>query len=635
MAPTNPTTLATRARDENPTPKTRAGALARMAEAEETLRAIGAGEIDAFVVSDGGSGQRVFTLVNADRPYRMFVENMRDGAATLSSGGLILYANRRLAELLASSRDEIVGSAMDAFVDGDVSMTTLAGRDALGSAVELDLVDSNGARVPVVIGISPLDLDGERLTCLTFTDLSAQRAQDREIARLGQAQAERMADLQAAQVALTKQATHDALTGLPNRALLVDRIDQALFQSRRNGRFTAVLFVDLDEFKQVNDTHGHAAGDALLRDVADRLVTILRPMDTVARIGGDEFVVLAPDIKSRADAVDMSVRLVSELSLRRDSTANPERVAASVGLAIDVGGAGTAESLLHEADTAMYKAKSRGGARAEAFGETLGRQVEARAVVQRALQAALDDDRVVVHYQPIIDLSAGRIVGFEALARITDQDGTILLPSSFIPTAEEPGLVIGLGAKVLASACEQARLWQPRESSDDRLTVAVNISARQFDAGDLATTVSDALKRTSLHPSCLHLELTETAIFELRPEILDQLARVRDLGVRIGLDDFGTGYASFTHLRDLPLSFVKIDKSFVHGLNTNQENDRIVAAVADLASNLGLRSIAEGIETQEQRDRLQELGCDQGQGFLLGRPIEPQDVPRVLRDPPS
>ena len=635
MAPTNPTTLATRARDENPTPKTRAGALARMAEAEETLRAIGAGEIDAFVVSDGGSGQRVFTLVNADRPYRMFVENMRDGAATLSSGGLILYANRRLAELLASSRDEIVGSAMDAFVDGDVSMTTLAGRDALGSAVELDLVDSNGARVPVVIGISPLDLDGERLTCLTFTDLSAQRAQDREIARLGQAQAERMADLQAAQVALTKQATHDALTGLPNRALLVDRIDQALFQSRRNGRFTAVLFVDLDEFKQVNDTHGHAAGDALLRDVADRLVTILRPMDTVARIGGDEFVVLAPDIKSRADAVDMSVRLVSELSLRRDSTANPERVAASVGLAIDVGGAGTAESLLHEADTAMYKAKSRGGARAEAFGETLGRQVEARAVVQRALQAALDDDRVVVHYQPIIDLSAGRIVGFEALARITDQDGTIMLPSSFIPTAEETGLVIGLGAKVLASACEQARLWQPRESSDDRLTVAVNISARQFDAGDLATTVSDALKRTSLHPSCLHLELTETAIFELRPEILDQLARVRDLGVQIGLDDFGTGYASFTHLRDLPLSFVKIDKSFVHGLNTNQENDRIVAAVADLASNLGLRSIAEGIETQEQRDRLQELGCDQGQGFLLGRPIEPQDVPRVLRDPPS
>jgi len=635
MAPTNPTTLATRARDENPTPKTRAGALARMAEAEETLRAIGAGEIDAFVVSDGGSGQRVFTLVNADRPYRMFVENMRDGAATLSSGGLILYANRRLAELLASSRDEIVGSAMDAFVDGDVSMTTLAGRDALGSAVELDLVDSNGARVPVVIGISPLDLDGERLTCLTFTDLSAQRAQDREIARLGQAQAERMADLQAAQVALTKQATHDALTGLPNRALLVDRIDQALFQSRRNGRFTAVLFVDLDEFKQVNDTHGHAAGDALLRDVADRLVTILRPMDTVARIGGDEFVVLAPDIKSRADAVDMSVRLVSELSLRRDSTANPERVAASVGLAIDVGGAGTAESLLHEADTAMYKAKSRGGARAEAFGETLGRQVEARAVVQRALQAALDDDRVVVHYQPIIDLSAGRIVGFEALARITDQDGTIMLPSSFIPTAEETGLVIGLGAKVLASACEQARLWQPRESSDDRLTVAVNISARQFDAGDLATTVSDALKRTSLHPSCLHLELTETAIFELRPEILDQLARVRDLGVQIGLDDFGTGYASFTHLRDLPLSFVKIDKSFVHGLNTNQENDRIVVAVADLASNLGLRSIAEGIETQEQRDRLQELGCDQGQGFLLGRPIEPQDVPRVLRDPPS
>jgi diguanylate cyclase (GGDEF)-like protein len=625
--------IANAAGGTDPAPTTKSGALARMTEAEDTLRAIGAGEVDAFVVSDGGTGRRVFTLSTADRPYRMFVENMRDGAATLSSSGLILYANRRLAELLSCPREKIVGSPLAMFVaDGaPVGLEKLRAPDGLGTTLEFDLVDGNGVIVPVLVGASPLEVDGDHLTCLTFTDLSAQKAQDREIARLSHAQAERMVDLQDAQAALTRQATHDALTGLPNRALLVDRIDQALAHSQRSARCTAVIFVDLDRFKQVNDTKGHAAGDTVLRGVAHQLVASLRPMDTVARIGGDEFVVLAPDLESHLHAVDLGTRLMIELNRSPDGVEDEDCCAGSVGIAVSVGGRGTAEILLNEADTAMYQAKSLGGGRAEVFDAALGRQVQQRSIARRMLQAALDDGRIVVHYQPVIDLSTGAVAGFEALARIAGHDGSILAPASFIPVAEDSGLVVPLGAQVLGLACQEARRWQPTEHPDGRLTVAVNLASRQFERGDLTAIVQGRLEHTGLDPACLHLELTETAILDLHPDILRQLGRLRDLGVQIGLDDFGTGYASLTHLRRLPLTFVKIDQSFVQGLGSDQEDERIVSAVVDLASNLGLRSIAEGVETNDQLDRLREFGCDQAQGYLFARPLPPNDVPTALQ----
>jgi diguanylate cyclase (GGDEF)-like protein len=549
---------------------------------------------------------------------------MRDGAATVSSSGLILYANRRLAELLSCSTDTIVGTQLGRFLAGDVPI-------GVGATAEFDLIDADGMAVPVLIGSSPLHVEGDQLTCLTFTDLSAQRAQEREIARLSQAQVERMTELQDAQAALTEQATHDPLTGLPNRGLLVDRIEQALSQSKRSGRCTAVLFIDLDRFKQVNDTHGHTAGDNVLRRVAEKFVAILRPMDTVARIGGDEFVVLAPDVASHLHAVEMGTRLMTELYRPHDGADDGERVAASVGISVSVGGRGTAEVLLHEADTAMYRAKSLGGGRAEVFDAALGRQVKQRAIAQRLLQSALDDRRIVVHYQPVVELSTGRLAGFEALARIAADDGSILPPAAFIPAGEGSGLVVPLGTQVLGMACREARCWQPARLPECGLIVAVNVSAGQFEPGDLTAVVEETLEQTALDPWCLHLELTETAIIDLHPDILQQLARIRDLGVQIGLDDFGTGYASLTHLRRLPLTFVKIDQSFVQGLGTDREDERIVAAVVDLAGNLGLRSIAEGVETQDQLDRLREFGCDQAQGYLFARPLPPDDVPTAIQ----
>lgn len=604
-----------------------------MAEAEDTLRAIGGDEIDADVVCDGTVAQHVFTLSSADPPYRIFVENMRDGAATLSSVGLVLYANRRLAEMLSCSRETIVGSSLAMFAGPDfpIGLEEIRGPDELGADLEFDLRDANGAAVPVRVATSPVVVDGEHLTCLTFADLTAVRAQQREIARLSEAQSARTADLQDARRALTRQATHDALTGLPNRALLVDRISQALAHAKRSGRCTAVLFVDLDRFKQVNDTHGHAAGDTTLRRVADTLIAVLRAADTVARIGGDEFAVLAADVESQLHAVDISTRLITELCRRPDRFEDGERVAASVGISVSVNGRGTAETLLKEADTAMSQAKSRGGGHAEVFDAVLGRQVQQRWVAQNMLQSALDDRRIILYYQPVIDLPTGSVAGFEALARIVQRDGSLVSPAAFIPVAEHSGLVVPLGAQVLEMACREAPRWQPVGLPQRRLTVAVNLSSRQFQGGDLTADVRRTLEQTGLDPSCLHLELTETALIDLDPDFLAQLGRIGDLGVQIGLDDFGTGYASLIHLRRLPLTFVKIDQSFVQGLGIDQEDERIVAAVVDLAANLGLRSIAEGIETQHQLDRLRELGCDHAQGYLFSRPVPAGDIPTAIQ----
>jgi diguanylate cyclase (GGDEF)-like protein len=607
---------------------TRAEALVRMAAAEDTIRAIGAGEVDGFVISGAGPGGAVFTLATADRPYRMFVENMRDGAATLSAGGLILYANRRLAQLLSTSREAIVGTPLAAFIPGGVPLAQkdLRGADGLGSTLELELVGASGARISVLVGSSPLKVDGGRLTCLTFTDLTVQKAQDQEIARLGRAQAERLTELQAAQVALTVQATHDALTGLPNRQLLVDRIGQALSQAERSGRWIAVLFVDLDHFKQINDTQGHAAGDAVLRSVAERLTAVLRPMDTVARIGGDEFAILAPDVDSHQHAIDVSTRVLAELCPGSPGTQDGPRIGASVGLSVCVAGRGTAEGMISEADMAMYLAKSRGGGRSEHFDAALGRRLRRRASAQLVLESALDERRIVAHYQPIVDLATGDVAAFEALARIAQPDGSILPPAAFVPVAEESGQVLELGAQVLELACREARAWTAPGTRRRPLSVAVNLSARQFEPGNLTALLLETLQRTGLDPSGLQLELTETAVIGLHVDVLQQLGRIRDLGIEIGLDDFGTGYASLTHLRRLPLSFIKIDRTFVQGLGADREDQGIVSAVIDLARNLGLRSIAEGVETDEQLDLLRRLGCDQAQGYLFARPLPPDEI---------
>ena len=598
-------------------------ALAELSEARETLNALAAGEVDAFVVSDDHAGLRIFTLSTADLPYRRFVENMRDGAATLSENGLILYANGRLGSLLARSRHDVMGSPLAAFLAGGqmAALGPLPEAEGASTTVEAELVDSAAQVVPVLVGISPLEVDGSRMTCLTFTDLSAQKAQEREIARLQSVQAERLAQLQDAQERLTQQATHDALTGLPNRVLLMDRIEQALEKAKRSRSCTALFFVDVDRFKQINDSHGHAVGDQVLQAVGVQLSSVLRTSDTVARIGGDEFIALAHDVADQVHAVDIGGRLISRLSTNGPLAGIGVPVTASIGIAVSVAGQGNAETLMKQADVAMYQAKSRGGGRAEVFDAALGRTASQRSDSRRALQSALDHSRVVAFYQPIVESRSGRVAGFEALARIAEAHGDFVPPSAFIPVAEETGLIVPLGTEILRLACREAQRWTEMTSIGGDITIAVNLSSRQFENGELTSVVQNELESSGLRPGRLHLELTETATIDLRPHVLSQLAAIRELGVEVGLDDFGTGYGSLTHLRRLPLTFVKIDQTFVRGLGNSGEDERIVSAVVKLAANLGLRSIAEGVETKEQLAFLADLGCDQVQGYFFARPM--------------
>ncbi len=423
------------------------------------------------------------------------------------------------------------------------------------------------------------------------------------------------------------RATRDVLTGLPNRAVLVDRIDQALAQDARTGGCSAVVLVAIDRYEQVTEAQGRAEGDALLRRVSSQLVGALRMMDTVGRVGGDEFLVLAPQLESPIHAVDMSARLASELARRPRCGDEGEGVAASIGLSVSMDGRGTAEVLLHEAGVAVQRARALGGARAEVYDDSLWLRVQQRWIARQVLQEALDDHRVVVHYQPIVDVGTGALSGYEALSRIADTDGSILPPARFLPPAEDSELVVSLERQVLALGCADAGAWQRDRSGQAGPTVAVNLTARQFRTGDLPAFVRETLQRTRLEPRRLHLELHEAALADAPPEMVAQLEQLRSLGVQIGLDDFGTGYVSLVHLRRLPLSYVKIDRKLVRSTSNTPGGEQVLAAVIGLAADLGLRSIAEGVEKPAQLDRLRELGCDEAQGDLFARPVAVADLP--------
>jgi len=346
---------------------------ARLTEAEETLRAIRNGEVDALVVRDASPAAQVFTLSSADRPYRMFVENMRDGAATVSGSGIILYANRRLAELLSCPLPRLIGSPISSFVAGNdqSALSSISGHEEGGGSLEAELAASDGKRIPVRVNASRLDVDGHELLCLTFADLTEQNAQKREIAHLSRVQAQRMRELELAQAALIEQATHDTLTGLPNRGLFTDRLAQALTLARRLDKATGLIFVDLDNFKEINDTGGHAAGDAVLRQVGERLLSAVRPMDSVSRLGGDEFVVLLAALEAPGDAVTVAERIAVSLAPPIALSHGLVTVTASIGISIshpaDHGSDCDPDGLLRQADTAMYRAKSLGGSRTELF----------------------------------------------------------------------------------------------------------------------------------------------------------------------------------------------------------------------------------------------------------------------------
>ncbi len=430
---------------------------------------------------------------------------------------------------------------------------------------------------------------------------------------------------------LAHHALHDSLTGLPNRRLLEDRLEQALSRARRHGSAVAVLFVDLDQFKTVNDSAGHSVGDELLRVAAERLSGHLRATDSAARFGGDEFVVVCEEIGGDHELLVVADRLLAAM-------AEPFRVGdeefvlgASIGIAVSAEGEDSAEALLRDADLAMYEAKDRGRARCVVFDGALRGALEQRQQVEADLRQGIDRGELRLLYQPVVDVRSGAVTGVEALVRWQHPTRGLLSPAEFIAVAEDTGLVVPLGSWVLQEACRQLQDWT--RSSGAGLTVAVNVSARQLSDSRFPEAVADILAATGADPAAVVLELTETALLDATDASTATLQALRGLGVRLALDDFGTGFSSLTFLKRFPIDVVKVDRSFVRDIAVDPDDAAIVAAVVNLGRSLHLETVAEGVETAEQLACIRGLGCLLAQGYLLSPPRPPEDIPALLAAP--
>jgi diguanylate cyclase (GGDEF)-like protein/PAS domain S-box-containing protein len=429
---------------------------------------------------------------------------------------------------------------------------------------------------------------------------------------------------------LAHQATHDPLTGLPNRLLLIDRLEGALARARRHRSRVAVLFLDLDHFKVVNDSLGHGLGDRLLLAISERLSSALRPGDTVARFGGDEFVVLCEDVATSDDAVTVAERIDAAISGRFLIDETEVFVGVSIGIAcpdeVDV----DPETLIRDADAAMYRAKDRGRARWELFDNQMRASAVDRLDIENALRRALDHRELRVFYQPIIDVANGAIDGVEALLRWEHPERGLLNPDEFITVAEETGLIVPIGAWVLDQATRQVQRWHAAAPDRGPLRLAVNLSGRQLGHPRLVEDVATVLADTGIDPGLVELEITESVLMDDVEASEETLNRLHQLGVKLAVDDFGTGYSSLSYLQRFPVDLLKVDRSFVAGLGAeNGEgagDSAIVTAIVTLAHTLGLGAAAEGVETAGQLAALRELGCDRAQGFFIARPMNNHDM---------
>ena len=429
---------------------------------------------------------------------------------------------------------------------------------------------------------------------------------------------------------LHHQAFHDPLTGLANRALFRDRVSHALTLARRQGRAIIVLFLDLDDFKKVNDSLGHSEGDRLLVAAAERFQTCARAADTVARLGGDEFAILIEDVPTSDGHTVLVERLSSAMRKPFQVSGNEVHVSASVGIAI-AGDDDTADDLLRNADVAMYSAKRRGKGRTATYEAQMVSDSRQRLEMEAALRGAIERDELVLHYQPIFFLQSGRICGVEALVRWEHPRYGHLLPQHFIPLAEETGLIVKLGGWVLHQACRQVQQWREAYPAD-RLTVSVNISGRQLQEPELVEEARGALADTGVDPDALVLEITESVLMQQTGSVLEQLQDMKALGVQLAIDDFGTGYSSLSYLQRFPIDILKIAKPFIDDVGAGIEKSALARAIIGLGDTLKLRTIAEGIEVAEQRAALITLGCELGQGYFFAPPLPSSGIDRMLAE---
>ncbi len=545
--------------------------------------------VAAWVLAFGVLRYRLLDLRPVARTH--VVETMRDAVLVADAHGHVVDLNPAALALLGRRAAELVGRPVAALLSEFAEPMGLPDP----GVYDLELKAAQGER-DMELAVTGL-ADARGVTAgrvLVFRDVTDRRELERELRQL---------------------AYTDRLTGLPNRALFHDRLEQALVMARRRDGLAAVLFLDLDRFKIINDSLGHEIGDAVLASVAQRLRRCLRAEDTLARLGGDEFAILLPEIANRSDSRLVTEKCLSALSEPELIGGHELTVNASIGVAIFPHDGADVQHLLRSADAAMYRAKARGGRRAESFTHLLETEAMRRHQIEVELRRALRTGQLRVLFQPYRELSSGRTIGQEALVRWNHPERGTLLPDSFLPLAEETGLIDAVDRWVLAEACRQACRWS------EPLVVSVNVSAGRLRRGDLYGNTAAVLSETGLDPSRLVLELSERILFDELPDALGSLADLPSAGVQLALDDFGAGYTSLEQLRRLPVGHVKIDRSLVEPVDRSDDDAAIVAAVIQFAHALGLSVTAEGVERMSQLDRLADLGCEYGQGLLFGRPV--------------
>jgi diguanylate cyclase (GGDEF)-like protein len=418
-------------------------------------------------------------------------------------------------------------------------------------------------------------------------------------------------------------AFHDALTGLPNRSLFTEHLRVALTRTQQNEEYRfCVLFLDLDRFKNINDSLGHPCGDELLLLVARRLEMCIRQTDLVARFGGDEFAILLDGLQDLSDVVRVAEKIQQAISAPFKLSDHEAITTASIGIAVGSSSYKEAEDIIRDADTAMYRAKDQGKARYEIFDTAMHTRAVTLLRLESDLRRAVEKQELRVYYQPIVSVRTGELYGFEALVRWLHPERGLVSPADFIPLAEETGLIAPLGLTVLREACSQLRKWQQRSFADRDLIMSVNLSGKQLTQSDLIERIQEILVASQLNPAHLKLEITESVVMD-NPELgAVTLTKLRKLGVRLSIDDFGTGYSSLSYLNRFPVDMLKIDRSFISGMNQADENLQIVTTILTLAGNLGMQVVAEGVETEDQLEQLRVLNCQYAQGFLFSRPLD-------------
>jgi diguanylate cyclase (GGDEF)-like protein/PAS domain S-box-containing protein len=573
-------------------------------------------------------------LVQRDRLFQLISENAADMIAVVDKNGDRVYNSPAYQKILGYSQEDLTNSSPMEQIHPD-------DRPRVLGAAEKARVTGRGERLEYRIRHK----DGSwRVLESTANVIRGINGETEGLVVVNRDITER----KRAEEMLAHNAFHDGLTNLANRALLLDRLGRALATSKRHPDFKfAVLFIDVDGFKVFNDSLGHTAGDALLILIARRLSACLRRVDTIsrqrqsgdnepvvgdntlARPGGDEFAVLAEDLRDPSDAIRVAERIQQKLAMPFDVDGHEIVVTASIGIAFTSNPSAEAQDVLRDAEIAMYRAKHTGKARCEVFDNAMHAGALKRLQLETDMRRGVDLGEFLVYYQPIVSLQDGQIVGFEALTRWHSPKG-LVMPNEFIPVANETGIILSINRQLLIEACRQLRSWQQLFPSDPPLSLSVNISPKQFAQADLASQIGQLLQESGVDPHCVALEITETIAMADAERSAGVLAQLKALGVGLDIDDFGTGYSSLSRLQRFPVDTLKIDRAFVCHMDSDQETHEIVRIIVMLAHNLGLKVVAEGVETQAQLELLRQVGCERAQGYLFSRPVDDQTILKLL-----